>query len=64
MAKVEVAKYEVKKGNALSLSEEKTVVDYCILHKDKPVRSAILILLYTGMRVRELASAILYDNYI
>lgn len=64
MTKVEVAKYEVKKGNALSLSEEKTVVDYCILHKDKPVCSAILILLYTGMRVGELASAILYDNYI
>lgn len=64
MTKVEAAKYEVKKGNALSLSEEKTAVDYCILHKDKPVCSAILILLYTGMRVGELASVILYNNFI
>lgn len=64
MTKVEVTKYEVKKGNSLSLSEEKTVVDYCILHKDEPVCSAILILLYSGMRVGELASAILYENYI
>lgn len=64
MAKVEVTKYEVKKGNSLSLSEEKTVVDYCILHREEPVCSAILILLYSGMRVGELASAILYENYI
>lgn len=64
MAKVELANYEVKKGKSLSLSEEKTVVDYCVLHKDKPVCSAILILLYTGMRVGELVSAVLYENYI
>lgn len=64
MAKVEVTKYEVKKGNSLSLPEEKTVVDYCILHKEQPVCSAILILLYSGMRVGELASANLYENYI
>lgn len=64
MAKVELANYEVKKGKSLSLSEEKTVVDYFVLHKDKPVCSAILILLYTGMRVGELVSAVLYENYI
>ena len=64
MTKVEVTKYEVKKGNSLSLLEEKTVVDYCILHREEPVCSAILILLYTGMRVGELVSAVLYDNYI
>lgn len=64
MTKVEVTKYEVKKGNSLSLLEEKTVVDYCILHKEEPVCSAILILLYSGMRVGELASAVLYVNYI
>ncbi len=64
MTKVEVTKYEVKKGNSLSLLEEKTVVDYCILHKDQPVCSSILILLYSGMRVGELASAVLHENYI
>lgn len=64
MAKVEVTKYEVKKGNSLSLHEEKTVVNYCILHKEEPVCSAILILMYSGMRVGELTSAVLYENYI
>ena len=64
MAKIELAHYEVKKGRSLSKEEEKTTVDYCILHKDNPACSAILILLYSGMRVGELASAVLYDNYI
>lgn len=64
MTKVEVTKYEVKKGNSLSLLEEKTVVDYCILHREEPVCSAILILLYSGMRVGELVSAVLHENYI
>lgn len=64
MEKVEVTKYEVTKGKSLTVSEEKTVVDYCILHKEEPVCSAILILLYTGMRVGELVSAVLYENYI
>ena len=64
MTKVEITKHEIKKGNSLSLTEEKTVVDYCIAHKEQPVCSAILILLYTGMRVGELATATLHENYI
>lgn len=64
MEKVEVTKYEVTKGKSLTVSEEKTVVDYCILHEEEPVCSAILILLYSGMRVGELVSAVLYENYI
>lgn len=64
MEKVVLAEYEVTKGKSLTVSEEKTVVDYCILHKEEPVCSAILILLYTGMRVGELVSAVLYENYI
>ena len=64
MTKVEITKHETKKGNSLSLTEEKTVVDYCIAHKEQPVCSAILILLYTGMRVGELTTATLHDNYI
>ena len=64
MTKVEITKHETKKGNSLSLTEEKTVVDYCIAHKEQPVCSAILILLYTGMRVGELATATLHENYI
>ena len=64
MTKVEITKHETKKGNSLSLTEEKTVVDYCIAHKEQPVCSAILILLYTGMRVGELSTATLHENYI
>lgn len=64
MTKVEVTKHDAKKGTSLSLVEEKIVVDYCILHKDEPVCSAILILLYSGMRVGELYSAILHEKYI
>ena len=64
MTKVEITKHETKKGNSISLTEEKTVVDYCIAHKEQPVSSAILILLYTGMRVGELKTATLHDNYI
>ena len=64
MTKVVVPNYEVKKGNSLSLTEEKTVVDYCISHIENPVYSAILILLYSGMRVGELKAATLYENYI
>ena len=62
MAKIELAHYEVKKGRSLSKEEEKITVDYCILHKDNPVCNAILILLYTGMRVGELASAVLHEK--
>ncbi len=64
MTKVEVTKHEVKKGKSLSKAEEKIVVEYCVLHKEEPVCSAILILLYTGMRVGELVSAVLHENYI
>lgn len=64
MTKVELAKYETKKGSSLSLAEEKFVVDYCILHRDNPAYQAILILLYTGMRIGELVSAFLHENYI
>ena len=64
MKKIELAKYDTKKGRSLSLDEEKIVVDYCIAHKDNPAYHAVLILLYTGMRIGELASATLHDNYI
>ncbi|MCM1297772.1 MAG: hypothetical protein NC311_19720 [Muribaculaceae bacterium] len=64
MAKVVVPNYEVKKGMALTKAEEKIVVDYCIEHSDNTVNSAILILLYTGMRVGEIKTAMLHENYI
>lgn len=53
--------YEVKKGKAFTKAEEKVIIDFC---KDNPHyagNSAILTLLYTGMRVGELKT-ITYDN--
>ncbi len=64
MKKIILPHYEAKKGSSLSKEEEKKTVDYCITHIDNPVYSAILILLYTGMRVGELQSAELHEKYI
>lgn len=64
MTKVTLPHYETKKGKALTKAEEKTLVDWCTSHQDSTAASALLILLYTGMRVGELKSAKLHDNYI
>lgn len=64
MAKVELPHYEVQKGTSLTKAEERTLVDYCLKRKNTTAASAVLTLLYTGMRVGELKSAVLYDNYI
>ncbi len=47
--------YESKKGSALTKEEEKELVDYCKRRKDD-VASALLVLLYFGLRQSELAS--------
>lgn len=44
--------------------EEKVVVEYCLNNLSNACASAILLLLYTGMRIGELATASLHDNYI
>lgn len=64
MAKVELPHYEVKKGTSLTKAEERLLVDYCLKRKNTTAASAVLVLLYTGMRVGELKTAKLYDNYI
>lgn len=64
MTKVELPHYEVQKGTSLTKAEERTLVDYCLKRKNTTAASAVLVLLYTGMRVGELKTAKLYDNYI
>lgn len=64
MTKVTIPHYETKKGMALTKAEEKILVNYCVQNINKPAASAVLLLLYTGMRVGELKSAKLIDNYI
>ena len=64
LKKIILPHYEVKKGVALTKAEEKILVAYCINHLSNACASAILLLLYTGMRIGELATASLHDNYI
>ncbi len=64
MVKVELPHYEVQKGTSLTKAEERLLADYCLKRKNTTAASAVLVLLYTGMRVGELKSAKLYDNYI
>ena len=56
MSKIVLAHYEVKKGNAFTKAEEKRIVDFCRDHPQYTGNSALLVLLYTGMRVGELKS--------
>ena len=54
--KVVLTHYVVKKGQAFSKDEEKQVIDYCKQYSHYQCISAILTLMYTGMRVGELPS--------
>ena len=56
MNKIELPYHESKKGSAFTKSEERTLVDYCIKNKENAASSALLILLYFGLRQSELAS--------
>lgn len=62
MAKVVLPRYQTKKGNALTYEEEAKLVRYCIKNPDGASSSAILTLLYFGMRQSELASLKVIDD--
>ena len=64
MTKIVLTHYEAKKGSALSKAEEKELIDYCKANPSYQGNSAILVLLYTGMRVGELASMRREGEYI
>ena len=64
MTKIVLTHYEAKKGSALSKAEEKELIDYCKVNPSYQGNSAILVLLYTGMRVGELASMRKDGEYI
>ena len=64
MKKIVLPYHESKKGSALTKSEEKTLVEYCRNRKDD-VASALLVLLYFGLRQSELATLkIIGDNML
>ena len=56
MTKITLPHYEAKKGSPLSKAEEKKLIEYCKNNSRFLGTSALLILLYTGMRVGELPS--------
>ena len=56
MKKVELPYYESKKGSAFTKQEERALVDYCIKNQNNAASSALLILLYFGLRQSELTS--------
>lgn len=64
MVKIALPHYEIKKGSALTKAEEKRLVDWCIENSSSSAASALLVLLYTGMRVGELKTAVLHEDYI
>lgn len=56
MSRVVLPHYETKKGSPLTLAEEKQLIEACTKNSHLYGNSAVLVLLYTGMRVGELSS--------
>ena len=62
--KVILPRYQIDKGEAFTYAEERKIVDFCIANKHLKAVSAILTLLYTGMRSGELKSmTVINDKY-
>ena len=56
MTKITLPHYEVKKGSPLSKQEEKQLIKFCSENLNLYGTSALLVLLYSGMRIGELPS--------
>lgn len=56
MTKIKLPHYEVKKGSPLSKAEEKQLIEFCKNNPHLYGIHSLLVLLYTGMRLGELAS--------
>ena len=64
MAKVVLPKYQTKKGSALTKAEELKLVNYCRENKNSEAASAILVLLYFGLRFSELSTMKVTGNWL
>ena len=64
MKKIVLPYYEPKKGSALTKEEEKTLVEWCIEHRDDEASSALLVLLYFGLRRSELKTISVEDEML
>lgn len=56
MKKIVLPYYETKKGKALTKEEEKQLVTFCLENVDNAASSALLVLLYFGLRKSELST--------
>jgi integrase len=54
MKKIVLPYYETKKGICFTYAEERKLVDFCIQNKENAASSALLVLLYFGLRKSEL----------
>lgn len=64
MKKIVLPYHESKKGSALTKAEEKTLVEFCISHKDNTAASALLVMLYFGLRRSELRTIRTEGNFL
>lgn len=62
MEKVNIPFYKPKKGSAFTTVEEALLVDYCIKNQSLATTSALLVLLFFGLRQSELASLNIVDG--
>ncbi len=60
--KIVLPYHESKKGSAFTKTEERQLVEYCISNPDGATTSALLVLLYFGLRQSELASLRIIDG--
>ena len=60
--KIVLPYHESKKGSAFTKEEERKLVDYCIKKRDTATASALLTLLYFGLRQSELQSLRIIEN--
>ena len=64
MTKIVLTHYEAKKGSALSKAEEKQLIEYCKANPTYQGNAAMLLLMYTGMRVGELETMYQDGDYV
>lgn len=62
MKKIVLPYRETKKGHAFTKKEERDLVEYCKENDEKDTSSALLVLLYAGLRRSELSSIEVIDN--
>ncbi len=64
MALVKLPPMERAHGTALTLMEEKELVQMCMSAIEQPAMQAVLFTLYTGIRRSELAGAVVEDKFV